>query len=368
MSSLRLLIPILLLFLGSALLAQPAKPRTASSGLTGTYYAGENFERKVFTRIDPAIDFKWWQTPPGPGLESQYYSVRWLGRLFTPATGSYRFSVEVDDGVRVWVGGRKIIDAWGLHNNDRFESSIDLIANRYYDLRVDYSNAILEGEIKLYWVIPDESEKDGNRLVSAPRQLIETNYFGREPVRLAATAKPKSITPKPRPSAPPPAVEPTTTPVAARQQVEQAARAQPVPTSQRASAQPVSETTAAPAVPVFDRLTAGETVVLRHVFFEQSDYRLLPTSYAELDKLVRTLQQQPTLRIEIAGHTDNQGDPRLNLALSENRAKVVANYLMRHGINEDRLEPKGYGGSRPLTDNAGESARAQNRRVEFIVR
>ena len=113
---------------------------------------------------------------------------------------------------------------------------------------------------------------------------------------------------------------------------------------------------------------AGEAVVLRNVFFEQSDYRLLPASYAELDKLVRTMQQQPTLRIEIAGHTDNQGDPRLNLALSENRAKVVANYLIRHGIAEDRLDSKGYGGTRPLTDNVGEGSRAQNRRVEFVVK
>lgn len=351
---------LLLLILPLPLTAQPTQPTAATSGLTGTYYAGRNFDQKKFTRVDPTINFRWHE-PPGPGLDWQFYSVRWLGRLFAPTTGTYRFSVEVDDGVRVWVGGRKIIDAWDLHDNVTFQGTIDLIANRYYDLRIDYFNDILEGEIKLYWAKPDEIRRGISSVTNSPGFIIEPSYLGREPIRLrvpppkAVVAAPKSTT----------AARLTTKPIPATTATAQrTTRTPPIQPQQRTPTQPAPE----PAAPVFGGLSAGEAVVLRNVFFEQSDYRLLPASYDELDKLVRTMQQQPDLRIEIAGHTDNQGDPRLNLALSENRAKVVANYLIRRGIREDRLDYKGYGGTRPLTDNASESARAQNRRVEFVVR
>jgi outer membrane protein OmpA-like peptidoglycan-associated protein len=118
----------------------------------------------------------------------------------------------------------------------------------------------------------------------------------------------------------------------------------------------------------FESLEKGKAVVLRKISFEQSRYILLPDSYAELDKLVTTLEKYPRLQIEIAGHTDGVGDPRLNQALSEHRAIVVTNYLMRKGIAENRLSAKGYGSSRPLAGNATEEERSQNRRVEFVIK
>src|SRR5205085_5943453 len=113
-------------------------------------------------------------------------------------------------------------------------------------------------------------------------------------------------------------------------------------------------------------LEMGQSLVLKSVLFEQSTYVLLPESFSELDKLVRTLQQNPALRIEITGHTDNVGDPRLNQSLSEYRARVVMHYLNRHGIAENRVDAKGYGGSRPLTGNTTERERAQNRTDEAV--
>ncbi len=109
-------------------------------------------------------------------------------------------------------------------------------------------------------------------------------------------------------------------------------------------------------------------VTLRHVQFEQSSYVLLPESFPELDKLVERLRQQAHWRIEVMGHTDNVGDPRLNQVLSEYRAKVVMNYLIRHGIADDRIEANGYGGSRPIAGNDTEDGRSRNRRVEFILK
>ncbi len=69
----------------------------------------------------------------------------------------------------------------------------------------------------------------------------------------------------------------------------------------------------------------------------------------------------------MAGHTDNVGDARLNLALSEHRALVVTHYLQRKGVAEGRIKAQGYGGTRPIAPNTTETERAKNRRVEFVV-
>jgi peptidoglycan-binding protein ArfA len=94
---------------------------------------------------------------------------------------------------------------------------------------------------------------------------------------------------------------------------------------------------------------------------------LLPTSRPVLNSLARTLRTQPALRLEIAGHTDNVGDVALNLRLSEQRARVVRQYLMQQGIDSGRLVARGYGGTRPVADNRNVQQRARNRRVEVVV-
>lgn len=117
----------------------------------------------------------------------------------------------------------------------------------------------------------------------------------------------------------------------------------------------------------FDNLRPGETIQLDRVYFDQSSYVLRTESYPQLDQLAASLKKYPTLKIEIAGHTDNVGDDRLNHSLSENRALVIASYLRNKGIASNRLVAKGYGSSRPRADNDTEANRARNRRVEFLV-
>jgi outer membrane protein OmpA-like peptidoglycan-associated protein len=80
------------------------------------------------------------------------------------------------------------------------------------------------------------------------------------------------------------------------------------------------------------------------------------------------LQQNHTAAFEIGGHTDNVGAEDRNLALSENRAKAVMDYLVSKGVASNRLTFKGYGASRPLADNATADGRSRNRRIEFLVR
>ena len=118
---------------------------------------------------------------------------------------------------------------------------------------------------------------------------------------------------------------------------------------------------------VFRDLQVNQAFRLDNVYFDQSSYVLRPASYPQLDKLVKTLEATPKLIIEITGHTDNVGDRRLNQALSENRAKIITNYLIRNGIAENRLHHNGYGDSRPAAPNDSEANKRKNRRVEFVV-
>ncbi|GAB3042370.1 OmpA family protein [Spirosoma pulveris] len=118
---------------------------------------------------------------------------------------------------------------------------------------------------------------------------------------------------------------------------------------------------------VFRDLQVNHAFRLDNVYFDQSSYVLRPESYPQLNKLIKTLVTIPKLVIEIAGHTDNVGDKRLNQALSENRAKIITNYLITNGIPENRLRHNGYGSSKPAAPNDSEENKRKNRRVEFVV-
>jgi outer membrane protein OmpA-like peptidoglycan-associated protein len=114
-------------------------------------------------------------------------------------------------------------------------------------------------------------------------------------------------------------------------------------------------------------IEANATIVLKNIFFDVSRYDLQPESQVELDKLVELMKENPTLEIQINGHTDNVGKPADNLTLSENRAKAVVTYLRGKGIDIKRLSFKGWGDSQPVADNHAEAGRALNRRTELKV-
>ena len=114
-------------------------------------------------------------------------------------------------------------------------------------------------------------------------------------------------------------------------------------------------------------IEANALIVLNNVFFDVNKFDLKPESEAELDKLVQLLNDNPTLKIQIGGHTDNIGKPADNLALSNNRAKAVVNYLVAKNISAQRLTAKGFGETQPVDDNKTEEGRARNRRTELKV-
>lgn len=115
------------------------------------------------------------------------------------------------------------------------------------------------------------------------------------------------------------------------------------------------------------KIKVGEAVVLNNIFFEPEKYELKDESSSELNMIMKLLEKNPTLKIEIGGHTDNSGTEELNKKLSENRAKSVYNYLIAHGVAADRLSYKGYASTKPLAGNDTPEGKAKNRRTEFLV-
>lgn len=111
----------------------------------------------------------------------------------------------------------------------------------------------------------------------------------------------------------------------------------------------------------------GSKVILNNIFFDTNKFELEPESKSELQKLIEFLVVNPTVRIEISGHTDDVGNDSLNQALSENRAKSVFDYLIRNGVGTNRLVYKGYGKTQPIVPNTSDDNRAKNRRTEFMI-
>jgi len=114
-------------------------------------------------------------------------------------------------------------------------------------------------------------------------------------------------------------------------------------------------------------IEANASIVLNNIFFDVKKYEIKPESQAELNKVVQLLKDNPTVKIEISGHTDNVGKPADNLKLSNYRARAVVNYLIEKGINGQRLSAKGFGETKPIAENKTETGRAKNRRTELKI-
>ena len=111
----------------------------------------------------------------------------------------------------------------------------------------------------------------------------------------------------------------------------------------------------------------GAKIVINNIFFETGKATLSPQSNVELEKAVDLLKTNPTMIIEVGGHTDNVGDDAYNMKLSHDRSKSVREYLVKAGIASERVQAKGYGESNPIATNDTEDGRKANRRTEFVI-
>jgi outer membrane protein OmpA-like peptidoglycan-associated protein len=299
----------------------------AQQGLKGEYFASEDLLTKVLTRTDAKIDFDWKiGTSPAEGISSEKYGIRWTGRLRAPKTGVYTFSAKVDDGIRVWVGGIQVINAWQWNDSKDFTGQVSMEAGTFYDLKVEYFNGTREGEVHLFWNLPNQEKPIWSPFGSKPiPQVIESQYFyAPEPV--------KSTPPKP----PVPPSKPTVV-------------AKPKPKSKTIDLDTVTH------------------YVAQNVLFEKSTSVMYPASFEELDKLATMLKKFPKKQIMVEGHTDYIGNAQSNLRLSQERAQVVAQYLIDKGIDNQRVTFVGYGGARPVSQEDTPEGHARNRRVAFVI-
>ncbi len=111
----------------------------------------------------------------------------------------------------------------------------------------------------------------------------------------------------------------------------------------------------------------GAKVILNNIFFETGKATLSPQSRVELEKAIELMKTNPSMKIEVGGHTDNVGDDAFNMKLSHDRAKSVREYLVNGGVAPDRLQAKGYGELNPIATNDTDDGRKSNRRTEFVI-
>ena len=320
---------------------------SAQEGLKAEYFNGTEFNQYVATNFVDHIDFYWNQTPPVEGINPHKCSIRYTGRLKSPQTGSYSFSARVDDGIRVWVGETLIINNWQLNDVGYSEGTIEMKADQFYDIKIEYFNALNEAELRLLWKIPNNDDRSwlDNWWYGDEPQVVPTQYFApplEKEVKVIPDPKPKLIVQAK------PQVKPKTKPQA---------KTQPKIVSQEPLSVPKKRK-------VLDTL---QRYIPKSVEFDRAASEILPVSFPELDKLAEFLVKNPTRKIRIEGHTDNIGDMDKNVQLSERRAYAVAAYLVKKGGNPNQLSAKGFGGTMPLVRSKNKKYHPENRRVAFII-
>ena len=146
---------------------RPAKD-SSEHGLKGEYFTGRDFTgTPLLTRTDPRVAFRWdrgsptddlvaqGQLPPDKALPNDNFCIRWTGQLLPPVSGRYEIVVGADDGFRLFVDGREVIDNW--HINSRMESKstfLDLQAGQAYEIKLEYFEDIRDAEVRLGWRLP----------------------------------------------------------------------------------------------------------------------------------------------------------------------------------------------------------------------
>ena len=128
--------------------ARPA----VGQGLVGTYFDREDLSGKPVKRVDPLVDFDWGMGSPDAAIESDTFSARWTGRVKPRVSGRHRFYVSSDDGARLWVNGRLIVDTWSVPSTPGETSgTIALKKNAKYDVRLEYFELTGSAHVSLSW-------------------------------------------------------------------------------------------------------------------------------------------------------------------------------------------------------------------------
>jgi outer membrane protein OmpA-like peptidoglycan-associated protein len=377
------------------------------NGLRGDYYAGIAFAQLTNSRTDGLVNFSWRGISPIQGVAAEHFTVRWSGWLVPPVTGRYVLHLDADDGVVLWLEERELMGEWRSTSLRSYQMPVQLQAGHAYALRLDYLQYKQLAHVHLRWELPPApAERHSWRTLwgvteapvlggAPPAETIPTRYlFTRRPAappihsalagataalggtrqansplthsrftsEFAASATQPTLVVRPGGSLPASA---RAAPMALRlppMRVRLSEVRVKAPPPLRRSRPGASRTDT-----LATRLAKGQALTLRTLYFAQSRADLLPPVQASLDTLAQAFAQalrwHPTLRVQVQGHTDNQGDSLLNRQLSQRRAEAVCRYLVSRGIPASCLQPVGLGGTQPIANNGVPAERPRNRRV-----
>ncbi|HEX8546466.1 MAG TPA: glycoside hydrolase family 3 C-terminal domain-containing protein, partial [Cytophagaceae bacterium] len=147
----------------------PSKNAEKGTGLWGEYYRGTELKGEpVVSRLDKQLAFDFLLTSPDPKLEKDGWSTRWTGKLKPPVSRKYKIYSESDDGIKVWFDNKLVIDNWGVHGPERDSFYVDLVANKPYDIKIEYFEGNMGAVIRLGWDLASaQNEKKVNLIEQA---------------------------------------------------------------------------------------------------------------------------------------------------------------------------------------------------------
>lgn len=120
------------------------------TGLRANYFNGKDFENPILSRIDKTVDFNWKTGSPDPLINENSYSVRWTGKVQATVDGEYTFYIDADDGRKLWIDDKLLIDNW-LDGGNEKSGTITLSAGQKYDIRMDYFENAGDSRMRLLW-------------------------------------------------------------------------------------------------------------------------------------------------------------------------------------------------------------------------
>ena len=140
-------------------------------GLTGEYFKDMEFNSLFTTRADSIINFRWGMDAPIEGMPIDSFSVRWSGKITAPESGEYTFNTMTDDGARLWVDNKQIINDWTDHAPLINSGKINLEAGKSYDLKFEYFDYRMGAVAQLYWKLPSQKKADKSTLAEKTRKV-----------------------------------------------------------------------------------------------------------------------------------------------------------------------------------------------------
>jgi len=137
-------------------------PDGQTNGLLGQYFDNFDFQGEpVFTRVDSKIDFVWkGGARPDPRLKPDNYSIRWTGKFIPPVTGKYTLAITSDDGSRLFLDGKRVVDNWGSHGMEQRSCEVKLEAGKECDIRIDFNQGGADAGMRLGWRDPKSIKAD----------------------------------------------------------------------------------------------------------------------------------------------------------------------------------------------------------------